>query len=315
MNQMKQLKRHGTRIGVILLNSLLGRNWFYALLGLFNKLILNRPIRSVFLLYPAHEKYTLAYVYLWYARRYKWRPIFLSVFRQNKKWGITFAISATERDFYESINGDELRSLITKMELLRQRIGADQKTFAGILPGLFVSRRIMEGSESIERKTTVLAVRQALDSVKRIENLPPDTPVVVLGGAGFIGKALTNPGTANKFYPLDVNDKNNFAGLADKFFGQPLIILNLTKKGTLGEYVPYFWPEVVVVNEVYPELSKTEVSAIKAQGASCYHISGVKGNAWPAFPRGYQGGIPCCASFLPDKEEGDTFEVIVRQLG
>lgn len=91
-------------------------------------------------------------------------------------------------------------------------------------------------------------------------------------------------------------------------------VLNLTKKGALSEYIPYFWPGVVVLNEVYPEPVKAEVAAIRAKGACCYHIAGVKGRAWPAFPRGYQGGIPCCASFLPEKEGDGSFEVIVRKM-
>jgi hypothetical protein len=37
-------------------------------------------------------------------------------------------------------------------------------------------------------------------------------------------------------------------------------------------------------------------------------------DVWPAFPRGYQGGIPCCASFLPDKAGEGDFEVIVREM-
>lgn len=311
---MNQLKRHGIRLGVMLLGFGLGRPWFYSLLGFFNKHFFNRSIRSVFLLYPAHEKYTQAYTYLWYARRYKWQPILLSIFRQNKKWGLTFAISATERDFYESKNRDQLRSLIIKMESLRQRIGADQKTFAGILPGLFVSREIMEGSESPEKRTTIRAIQQALEYVKQTEGLSKETPVIILGGAGFIGKAFAETDQSNNYYPLDINSREYFIGLVEKFFGRPLILLNLTKKGALSEYIPYLRPGAIVLNEVYPEPSKTEVAAIKAKGASCYHISGVKGKAWPSFPRGYEGGIPCCASFLPDREEGGSCEIIVRKL-
>jgi hypothetical protein len=57
-----------------------------------------------------------------------------------------------------------------------------------------------------------------------------------------------------------------------------------------------------------------EFEAIKAKGACCYHIAGVKARAWPAFPRGYQGGISCCASYLPENEEEGSFEVIVRKM-
>jgi hypothetical protein len=57
-----------------------------------------------------------------------------------------------------------------------------------------------------------------------------------------------------------------------------------------------------------------EVAAIKEQEACCYHIAGVKDRAGPAFPRGYQGGVLYCASFLPEKEGDGSFEVIVRKM-
>jgi len=69
-----------------------------------------------------------------------------------------------------------------------------------------------------------------------------------------------------------------------------------------------------VVNDVYPEPSRAEVEVLRSKSAVCYHIAGIKAKAWPAFPRGYQGGIPCCASFLLDKEGEGSFEVIVREM-
>ena len=71
---MKRLKKHGRRIGVILLNSIVGWNWFLNLIGFVNKYLLKRSIRGVFLLYPANKKYTEAYVYHWYAKTMKWSP-------------------------------------------------------------------------------------------------------------------------------------------------------------------------------------------------------------------------------------------------
>ena len=200
------------------------------------------------------------------------------------------------------------------MEQIRDLLGADQKTFAGILPSLLVSRGIIQAEESVERKTTVAAVQQAIERVERLEQMARDTPVIVIGGSGFIGSGLLEANKGNNFYPLDLGGKETFSDLVMKFSGRPVIVLNLTKKGALAEYVKYFWPGVVVVNEVYPEPSKSEVAVIKDKGACCYHIAGVKGRAWPAFPRGYQGGIPCCASFLPEKEGDGSFEVIVRKM-
>ena len=311
---IKRLKRHGRRIGVISLNLLFGRTWFYRLIGSINNHLLNRPIKSVFLLYPASSKYTLEYVYLWFAKRKKWSPIFCGFFNQSGKWGLTFGISATEDDFFNLKNQDNLKTLVQKIENIRKLVGADQKTFAGVLPGLFHSRGLINREESIERKTTVQAVRLAIDKIKEKIGLPEDVPVMTLGGSGFIGSGLKELTNSGNFHFLDLNNKQSFLDFKKQFNPHPVIILNLTKKGALSEYIPHFWPGVVLVNEVYPEPSKSEVADIRAKGAYCYHIAGVKAKAWPAFPRGYQGGIPCCASFLSDKEEESSFQVILREI-
>ena len=96
-------------------------------------------------------------------------------------------------------------------------------------------------------------------------------------------------------------------------WGRPTILLNVSRKGALARYIPHLWPEAVVLNEVYPEPDRSEVAAIQEKGARCYHISGVEARAWPPFPRAYQGGIPCCASFLPGEGEGE-YRVLVTKL-
>jgi hypothetical protein len=118
-----------------------------------------------------------------------------------------------------------------------------------------------------------------------------------------------------KFHYVDLADQEKFLHFKQRYQDLPVIVLNLTKKGALAEYIPHFWTGVVFINEVYPEPSRAEVEVMRSKGVICYHIAGIKAKAWPAFPRGYQGGIPCCASFLPEKEGDGLFEVIVREMG
>ncbi len=243
----KALIKHGRRIGVVLLSSLLGRDWFFSLVGVFNKHVLGRPIKSVFLLYPANEKYTLEYSYAWYAKLYKWRPGLAGFFIQQHRCGLTFAVSAIEKDFSDLGNGHGLKSMFEKIERIKNLLGADQKTFAGILPSLLVFRGIHKADESVERKTTVAAVKQAIERVKALEQMTGETPVIVLGGAGFIGSGLLEGNQGNNFYPLDLGMKEAFPELIEKFSGQPVIVLNLTQKGALSEYTPYLRPGAVVL--------------------------------------------------------------------
>jgi hypothetical protein len=305
----KGLKTHFRRIGVILLNTFFGHTWVYFLIGLANKYIFNKPIKSIFMLYPANEKYTKAYVYLWYARSMKWKPRLVGLLKQNEKWGFIFGISATEEDFINPENISNLKKVEARLERIRKLVGADQKTFAGILPGIFFSKRIV--TNPVEREVTVKAVLQALGKIKSAENLPVDMPNIVLGGEGFIGSALRGAGNDN-FFSLDIGEEERFLALSEKLKGKPVILLNITRKGALHSYIPYLWPEVVVVNEVYPEPSEKELAEIEARGAVCYHIIGVKGKAWPGFPRGYAGGIPCCASFWP--QDGRGYDVLIKKM-
>ena len=163
----------------------------------------------------------------------------------------------------------------------------------------------------MERDVTVKAVFQALDKIKSAEKLPAHVPVIVLGGDGFIGSELVKAG-GEKFHSYDVGLEESFFVFFEKLRDKPVILLNVTKKEALSSYIPHLWPEAVLVNEVYPEPTEKEVASIKAIGACCYHIVGVKGRAWPGFPRGYAGGIPCCASFWP--QNGRGYEVVVKRL-
>lgn len=308
---LKLARVHFRRIGVILLNVIFGHIWVYALIGFMNKYIFNKPIKSIFMLYPANEKYTRAYVYAWYARSMKWKPRLVGVLKQNKKWGMIFGISATEEDYVNPENINNLKIVEMNLERIRKILGADQKTFAGILPGVLSSKGVIRNSP--EREVTVKAVLQALARIRSDENLPQNTPVIILGGEGFIGSALRKAGNGNfHTFDLGLGKESHFFDFFEKLRGKPTILLNITKKGALSSYISYLWPEIIVVNEVYPEPSGKELSEIKALGSKCYHIIGVKGKAWPGFPRGYAGGIPCCASFWP--ENGEGYEVLVKKM-
>jgi hypothetical protein len=55
-----------------------------------------------------------------------------------------------------------------------------------------------------------------------------------------------------------------------------------------------------------------ERQLIKKAGASCYHIAGVQGRAWPSFPDSYRGAVPCCASTSVDN--WDESDVVLRRV-
>lgn len=304
---------HARKIGSIAWNTILGNSCVYRLIGFWNKVVLHQPIKTVFLLYPANEKYIQAYVYSWYARKYKWSPALLGFFKQNNGWGLTFGISATEKDFRNDANREQIRILEHSMENIRRMIGARQKSFAGILPGLLVSRGIVD--DPVESRTTAKAVLQAIRIARDREKFGENIDVIILGASGFVGslivEALTDTGYRGAVHCVDIWNSHEFKALCDRLRGKPAILLNATKRGALREYIPLLWPEVVMLNEVYPEPSPEELNLLRGLGVHCYHIVGVEGKAWPSFPRAYAGGIPCCASFLPEEER--DYRIIIER--
>lgn len=310
----QEVRDHLRRIFVLFFSTFIGRVWLYILIGLLNRFIFRRAIKNVFLLYPANDKYTLKYAYLWHARYYQWFPGLIGIMRQNGSWGLYLAISAAEETLAKDA-GRNLRILVERMERIRNLVGAEQKSFAGIIPGLLRARGIVK--EPVEREITATAVHRAIGQVKQIEKMPDDAALVVIGGQGFIGSRVVeymrNDGFAGPIHSVDLKDDMDFEQLVLTLKGRPTILLNVSKKGALAKYIPYLWPEVIVLNEVYPEPPLTEVAAIQEKGARCYHISGVEARAWPPFPRAYKGGIPCCASFLPGDAEG-AYRVLVTKM-
>lgn len=306
---------HARRIASMVANIAFGNNLVYRLIGFLNRAIFKRRFKTVFLLYPANEKYLLSYAYLWYAQKFKWKPCLLGLFRQDHGWGLIFGISAMEKDFLRDSNGEQIQTMERSMENIRKIIGAKQKSFAGILPGLLGARGIVDNP--VESLITAKVVLQALRITREQENLKEDTDIVILGGNGFVGrlvvKALADTGYRGAIHSVDVGNCHEFKTLSDRLRGKSTILLNATKRGALGEYIPLLWPEVVVLNEVYPEPSRDELNLLNGIGIRCYHIVGMQGKSWPAFPRGYAGGIPCCASFLPEAGEKDYRVIIERK--
>lgn len=300
----KFLVSHGRKVGVIILNFLFGNFLFYYFVGFINKY--TKKIKTIFMLYPANERYSRAYVYSWYEKQMKWKPRLVGILWQNKKIGFIFGISATEKDFLKKENIKNLRDVERKLERIKKAMRAEQKTFAGVLPGIFFSKKIIINSP--ERDVTVKAVLLAVEKIKKEGNIEKPL-LVILGGNGFIGSAIKE-NTKNS-YSFDIGDEDYFREFAENNKEKPTVVLNLTKKDVLERYIPYFWKGVIVLNEVYPEPKESELKAMTEKNIPCYHIVGSEGGAWPSFPRGYAGGIPCCSSFWP---ENDKYNVVIKKL-
>jgi len=302
---LNAVKLHTRRIAIELLNLLINHDLLFWLVGLVNKKV--NLIESVFLVYPANEKYALAYVYPCRLPKVKWNPIPGGLLWQNGKLTVMFMISATNGQFTDPQNTENLRRMSDRMERLRQLFGARRKTFAGIVPGVLYAGKIIR--EAPEADLTAQAVAQAIDSVKVEESLGDDTPVIILGGRGFIGRRVIGLLKDSNVFSIDSSDGQGSKDWPNHLRGQRVIVVNITLNNALKDYLDVIWPGTVVINEVYPEPNSAILERLKNNGCSCHHVVGVQANAFPSFPAAYHGAIPCCAAW-PSSE----MKVVVRRI-
>ncbi len=300
----KEITNHFRRLAILFLNVAFNRPIVFRLVGHLNRRRLF--LSSVFVAYPASEEYALAYVYPQHRHLMRWRPWPVGIFKQNGKWGVTFVISSTESDFTKPDNIDNLNQLVLYTEKIRELLAADQKTFAGILPSVLLGKEILR--DAIEAEVTVAAVMKAEEKVRIAEKLEESTPLIILGSKGFIGKRLISKLIDREIYEIDIADDNTKEWPCH-LQGRKTILINLTRKMALNNYLDYFWPDLILLNEVYPEPTVTELSRIITQGCKAYHVVGIIAKTYPSFPKAYKGGIPCCAARLTDE-----MNVIIRKI-
>lgn len=301
----ESLVSHIRRISLELLNIFINHDWLFWLIGIVNKRI--GLIESVFLVYPATEKYALSYVYKRRIPRVKWNPWPCGLLWQNWKLGLMFCISATNGQFTDPENAENLRQVAERMEKLRQLFGAKRKTFAGVLPGVLYYKRIIR--EAAEADLTAAVVSQAINLVKAKESLAVDTPVIVLGGKGFIGRRVVKLLDEQNTYSIDSSDGQNGKDWPNHLRGRRVIVVNITLNNVLKDYIDVIWPGTVVINEVYPDPTPEILERLRIKNCNCYHVVGVKAYAFPSFPAAYRGAIPCCAAWLSPK-----MKAVVRKL-
>lgn len=305
---MKNIKK----IAVIAVNALFNNHFSLALFGVVNTYLLRGKFNTIFLMYPATKSYASKYIYPWYQKRTTWNPIMIGAFRQGKHWGLVFGISATEEDLRNDDNLKNLSALNDKVEANRKLLGMANKRYAGILPSVFISKQIIR--DSMEGGATVSAVIAATDQLRRNLGLGARTPLVLLGGMGYIGKGVLAglKEYAGEIHPIDYRNGERLGQWPAHLEGKDLIVLNVSKNGALGDYIGLFWDKVVVLNEVYPEPSDDEIKKMKERGVRCFHVVGVEGRAWPPFPAAYSGAVPCCAATISGNEGG--LNTVLKEL-
>jgi hypothetical protein len=186
-------------------------------------------------------------------------------------------------------------------------LGARTTHFAGTLPGRFTAYRVRRGTnQKNEREATVQNVVDAILLVRVKMGHDADSPVVVLGAAGYIGRGVVERLGEVGVTTCSVDKLDRYTKPSC-----PHLLVNITTPDAINEYLSgeFIDGNTTVLNEVYPQPHPDIVEEIRQLGAGLYHISGVKAYVVPPFPKEYNGAVPCCAALAEER-----YEVVVTVL-
>lgn len=272
----------------------------YVLIGALNRRA--GRVETVFFVYAGGAKYMAAYRPAWVPPGLIWRPSPIGVLRHDTgQLGLVFAAPITETDFLDPANRAEFDLLLRRLSRIARLMHVAQVNLAGILPSVLQQRSAPPALPVRNtRPATVAAILRALGLLTEEEFNGAQVPVILLGGAGYIGRAVAQALRDQGRAHVTVDPAVGRGTLPRNLQDRPCILLDVARKGALASYLPALWPQAVVLNETFPEPSRRDREAAKQRGIRLFHLSGIPGTIWPALPGGYAHAIPCCAA--PDAE-------------
>ena len=120
-------------------------------------------------------------------------------------------------------------------------------SFAGVLPGILFSRRIIR--DSPEADTTVEAIFRAEEHVRTRESYDASVPLIILGGRGFIGRRLVRRLAGRQIHSVDPASTCN-GSWPHHLRGTRAVLINVSRRATLHGYFAHLWPSLIIINEV-----------------------------------------------------------------
>lgn len=265
-----------------------------------------RP-KGLFLCYPVEQRFADHYCTLARQAKITWTPYLVGWMKQGDAVSLLFTISANESHFLQSQNAPHLSNVHNRMLMLQQYFYASQLSYAGILPTVMRSKRVLKSSS--EANITCIAIRDAILKIISGQSNYPSS-ITVLGGRGFIGCRLVAALKSTDNLPLHLKKNIVVVDKGDVINSdQSSLFLNCSLPGVIESIAEQIPAGSIVINEVYPAPMTDTVKLLKVRGVRVYHIAGVKGYAVPNFPEEYSGAIPCCAALqhLP-------IQVVIKSL-
>lgn len=263
----------------------------YIVLGLANRVL---PLfESIFICYAGDQRYAKHYTFKWLESFIKWTPTPIGFFKQGNHWGIVFASPMTERDFLSDKNADQFKKIINRLHFIAKLLNVKKVRYAGILPKIVEKKFAIDSS--LTNHTTARAVFAAYKRVITENSEMSRAPVIILGGSGFLGKQICNllENDSVKIHVVDLIDGS--PRIPPELYGQTSVLLDVSRKNVIDRYMEEFWPEILVINETFPEPSRKTISTLRSRGIRVLHLAGVQGKVFPPLPHAYSSSVPCCA--------------------
>lgn len=302
---MKKIHSFFIKNLILALSTISLSSFFWNIIYLINKLFHN-PIKSVFICYPAHSKYTKYFFYDWLSERMKWKFVLIGIHKQNGYWGLNLTTPVDESELISDKNIEKFETMINKMIDIKEKTAIEYINYAGILPSVISKRKLssfQSATRNIIAEVVASGIFQTLDHESYDVN---DTEIYILGGKGFIGKSIVDF-LNNKNIDcniLDIEDYDIINKL--KKSRKQKIIVNVSRRGVFEQYSSLLCPKTILLNEVYPEpcLDNCKIK-------SAYHVKGIKAKMYPSLPYGYSNALPCCA-LVQGKDK--KYQVIIKKI-
>jgi hypothetical protein len=292
MRRPHSMGAHLRRIAIVVLSAVSRTYIPFVLLGILNRIF--PTLASVFFCYAGNARYAAHYSYPSCRSFLLWFPSTIGVFRQGRRWGLMCATPITEVEFTDPKNAKELGLLLRRLQCIKKLLGVNQLSFAGILPTV-LRRSRPQDVDNIDRDRTSEVVRRAVHQVRRQHFPDQQHTVVLLGGAGRIGRALHERLQADGIEPIII-DSTVPASLAfAELSSVSMILVDVSRHGAIERHIHELPAGAVVLNEVFPEPSRDAVQELRTRNIAAYHIAGVKAEVYPSLPHGYKNAVPCCA--------------------
>jgi hypothetical protein len=285
-------RAHLRRIAIVVLSAVSRTYLPFVLMGVLNRAF--PTFVSVFFCYAGDTRYATHYSYPVCRPFLLWFPSVIGVFRQGRRWGLICAAPVTEAEFTDPKNARSLGQLLHRMLRIKMLLRVERLSFAGILPNV-LRGRYPQSISNEERDRTPEVVRRAVHEVRKKHFAKKDHKVVLLGGAGRIGRAVYGCLKADNIDLAVIDSAVTTAPTFKDLGPASLILVDVSRPGVIQRYIQELPAGTVVLNEVFPEPSRDVVKQLKDRNIVAYHIAGVKAEVYPSLPHGYRNAVPCCA--------------------